>query len=139
MNSITYELQGIREAAAWLVEHLRNEKIWCFSGEMGAGKTTLIAALCEQMGISDAVSSPTYGLVNEYRVGSSKVYHFDFYRIENEGEAIEMGVEEYFYSGNICFIEWPQKVTSLLPNKFVQIDLRIFEDNSRQLSFKHVS
>ncbi len=139
MSSINYELQSIQEAAAWLIEHLRNEKIWCFSGEMGAGKTTLIAAVCKQMGISDAVSSPTYGLVNEYRFGSSKVFHFDFYRIENEEEAIEMGVEEYFYSGDICLIEWPQKVTSLLPNKFVQIDLRIFEDNSRQLSFKHVS
>lgn len=139
MNSIKYELQGIQEAARWLIEHLRNEKIWCFSGEMGAGKTTLIAEVCKQLGIIDSVSSPTYGLVNEYRYGTAKVFHFDFYRIDNEEEALEMGVEEYFYSGNICLIEWPQKIASLLPTNYVQIDLRIFEDNSRQLVFKHVS
>jgi tRNA threonylcarbamoyladenosine biosynthesis protein TsaE len=134
-----YSLSDIQNAASWLIQNLKNDKIWCFSGAMGSGKTTLIAEVCKQLGIIDTVSSPTYGLVNEYRSGTLKVFHFDFYRIENEQEAIEVGVDEYFNSGNICMIEWPQKIAGLLPDKFVQIELRIFEDNSRQLSLKHVS
>ncbi len=108
--------------------------VWIFEGEMGAGKTTLIKAICEAMGVEGHISSPTYGIVNEYITRNrAVVYHFDFYRIRTEDEAIDMGAEDYLYSGNYCLIEWPSKIPSLIPEKNVKIEISLGEGNSRNI------
>lgn len=121
-------MASLHEAASWLIEKAGNHKIWCFYGEMGAGKTTLIKALCEQMGVIQNVSSPTFSLVNEYQLaGGQCIYHFDFYRINNEEEAFDIGYETYFESGSICLIEWPEKIEGILLGEStlrIQIDRR---------------
>jgi tRNA threonylcarbamoyladenosine biosynthesis protein TsaE len=108
--------------------------IWLFMGQMGAGKTTLIKAVCESMEVLDEVNSPTFSIVNEYltRAGET-LYHFDFYRLENEEEAYQIGAEEYFYSGNICLIEWGERVEGLLPDTFLRIDISENTDQSRTI------
>ncbi|CAN5122197.1 tRNA (adenosine(37)-N6)-threonylcarbamoyltransferase complex ATPase subunit type 1 TsaE [soil metagenome] len=108
-------------------------KIWIFVGEMGVGKTTIIKYLCERLGVIDLVSSPTFSLVNEYEdVNGLKYFHFDFYRIENETEAMDIGIEEYFYSGCHCFIEWPEKIENLIPEKYLKIEIKLADKNSRR-------
>ena len=108
--------------------------IWLFIGQMGAGKTTLIKAICEELQVLDEVSSPTFSIVNEYLTADDKtLYHFDFYRLEEEEEAYNIGVEEYFYSGNICMIEWPERVEGLLPDEFLRIDISENADQSRTI------
>lgn len=103
-------------------------KVVLFYGNMGAGKTTLINALCVALQVEDSTSSPTYSLVNEYLTsGGETVYHFDFYRIKNEHEALDIGVEEYFFSGNYCFIEWPEKISNLLPLKALEVHIEVQE------------
>lgn len=98
-----------------IIDALGNEKIIAFYGEMGAGKTTFITAICKQLGVTDNISSPTFSIVNEYETASHEtIYHFDFYRINSEEEALDIGYENYFYSGNRCFIEWPQKIENLM-------------------------
>ena len=125
------ELSEIREVAGKIFQICKDTKVWAFEGEMGAGKTTLIKSLCEVAGVSDNVTSPTFSLVNEYRTADDKVfYHFDFYRIKDESEAMDIGVEEYFYSGDYCFVEWPSKIESLLPSEHVLIKITV-EDNYR--------
>lgn len=109
-------------------------KIIIFNGEMGAGKTTLIKELCIQLGVNDATSSPTFSLVNEYKsIDNHSIYHFDFYRIKQESEAMDMGVDDYFYSGNYCFVEWPEKIPNLIPENHSEIKLTILEDGQREL------
>lgn len=112
---VTNENQ-LREIAQILRKQLRFPVI-LFQGEMGAGKTTFIKYLVEAMGGQELVNSPTFSLVNEYETDHGRVFHFDFYRIESEEEAFDMGAEEYFYSGNFCFIEWPERVKNLLPKE----------------------
>ncbi|CAI9428743.1 tRNA (adenosine(37)-N6)-threonylcarbamoyltransferase complex ATPase subunit type 1 TsaE [Candidatus Ornithobacterium hominis] len=113
---VTNENQ-LREIAQILHKQLRFPVI-LFQGEMGAGKTTFIKYLVEAMGGQELVNSPTFSLVNEYETDHGRVFHFDFYRIESEEEAFDMGAEEYFYSGNFCFIEWPERVKNLLPKEY---------------------
>jgi tRNA threonylcarbamoyladenosine biosynthesis protein TsaE len=109
-----------------------------FEGEMGAGKTTLIRALCAALGVEDDVSSPTFALVNEYRDGRGQpIYHFDFYRVDSEEEAARLGVAEYFDSGYLCLVEWPSRVTSLLPPQRLLVELTVTDSESRQLSIKN--
>jgi tRNA threonylcarbamoyladenosine biosynthesis protein TsaE len=109
-------------------------KIWIFVGEMGVGKTTLIKKVCEGLGVIDLVSSPTFSLVNEYEdVNGLKYFHFDFYRIKNETEAMDIGVEEYFYSGYHCFIEWPEKILGLIPEKHLKIGITLADKNTRRI------
>jgi tRNA threonylcarbamoyladenosine biosynthesis protein TsaE len=109
-------------------------KIITFNGTMGAGKTTLIQAICKQLDVRDNISSPTFSLVNEYKTKDNQViYHFDFYRIKIASEALDMGAEEYFYSGNYCFIEWAEKINHLLPEKHTIISLSILEDGNRRI------
>lgn len=131
-------LQGLPEIAAWIAQHAR-EKIWLFQGEMGAGKTTLIKSICTHFDVEDEVNSPTYSLVNEYHTKDGrKIYHFDLYRIEEEEEALDMGIEEYLYSGELCLIEWPEKIRNLLPDGCATISIglnanvRTFELNTAE-------
>ena len=101
---------------------------------MGAGKTTLIKALCHALGSDDNITSPTFAIVNEYKSGADKLYHFDFYRIKDQTEAMDMGCEEYFYSGRYCFIEWPEKIPDVLPEHFVRVQITVKPDGSRRIT-----
>ena len=128
------DLSSIDDAARELIETLPDKRIFAFYGEMGAGKTTLIKALCRVLQVTDVTSSPSFGLIYEYRTsGSDSVYHFDFYRIEHLEEAYDIGYEEYIDSGQYCFIEWPDKVASLLPPETVNVNLKIVENNERTM------
>lgn len=109
-------------------------RVFAFYGEMGAGKTTLVKALCKELDVIDAPTSPSFSIVNEYhRQPEGKIYHFDFYRINNAQEVIDIGVEEYLCSGNYCFIEWPEKIHNLLPENFVRVRIEVQSDNSRNI------
>ena len=122
------------QIAKEIIAFARNDKVWLFFGEMGAGKTTLIKSICAAYHVTDAVSSPTFSLVNEYRNKENQVfYHFDFYRIQDETEAMDMGCDEYFYSGYYCFVEWPEKIVSLFPEQYVVIEVNAREDQSRSI------
>ena len=127
MSSITINnLSELSSAAKQLLDISKGKKIFAFSGQMGAGKTTFIKTICETLGVSDTISSPTFSLVNEYLSGKgNKIYHFDFYRINNISEAYDMGFEEYVYSKAYCFIEWPEKIEGLLPNDCVKVNIVI--------------
>ena len=115
-----YTLDQINEAAKQMINSSNNRKLWSFQGEMGAGKTTLIKAICKEFKVMDEVSSPTFSLVNEYHTHEGKIiYHFDFFRINSIEEVYDIGYEEYFYSGNICLIEWPEKIEELLKDEDV--------------------
>lgn len=109
--------------------------VWCFYGEMGAGKTTLIKGICDQLGVTDNMSSPTFSLVNEYETSEHEtIYHFDFYRIKNQQEALDIGVDEYFYSDHYCFIEWPERVADLIPSHHVEISFKLVDGNRRVIN-----
>ncbi|WP_029902985.1 tRNA (adenosine(37)-N6)-threonylcarbamoyltransferase complex ATPase subunit type 1 TsaE [Prevotella sp. 10(H)] len=129
-------LDTINEAAKEFIRQMGDNTVFAFRGEMGAGKTTFIKAICENLGVSDTINSPTFAIVNEYRSDSGElIYHFDFYRINKVEEAFDFGYEDYFYSGSLCFIEWPEKVESLLPNDTVNIKISALHDNSRIVTF----
>ena len=119
MQTITYTLDRIEEIAHLLIQEAGNQKVWVFRGEMGAGKTTLIKSLAKALQVSDSVSSPTFGIVNEYQTqANGLIYHFDFYRLDDPMEALDIGIEEYFYSGNYCWLEWAEKIAPFLPERF---------------------
>ena len=124
-------------AAHEFVKTMGNYTVFAFYGKMGAGKTTFIKALCEALGIDDVVNSPTFSIVNEYRSDSTGelVYHFDFYRIKKIDEVYDMGYEDYFYSGAVCFIEWPELIEELLPGDAVKVTVEEQADGSRVVSF----
>lgn len=130
---LKYQLKDINEAASYLLENSKSKTI-LFSGEMGAGKTTLIKALASQLGCTDQVSSPTFSLVNEYTAEKASIYHFDFYRIEDETEAYDMGFEDYLYTKHFIFIEWPEKITSLWPQHYTHAELKTQGENLRLLT-----
>ena len=130
--TIDFDIEQIDEAANQLLESV-NSKIILFYGEMGVGKTTLISALVKQLGGDSEVSSPTFSIVNEYIVDNDKVYHFDFYRIEDEYEALDIGVEDYFESGHWIFIEWPDKIKKILPLNAEFSYIKLNENGSRSL------
>ncbi len=124
-------------AAAELIRLAADQKIWLFEGEMAAGKTTFIKAICAVKGVTDAVSSPTYSLVNEYETNQQEIiYHFDFYRINSELEALEMGVMDYFDSGSLCLIEWPSRIKSLLPETYLLVNLEVGAGEARTITLK---
>jgi|SRR6218665_852892 len=126
---IIHNLSGLSAAANELLRLCGDRKIFAFSGPMGAGKTTFIKAICEALGVKDTISSPTFSLVNEYRsAAGGKIYHFDFYRIKSESEAYDMGYEDYLYSNAHCFIEWPEKISGLLPAEAVKVNLSLQGD-----------
>ncbi|MFC2127637.1 tRNA (adenosine(37)-N6)-threonylcarbamoyltransferase complex ATPase subunit type 1 TsaE [Bacteroidota bacterium] len=133
---LTYSLEEIPKIAKEIISHC-NSKTVLFYAEMGLGKTTLIKELVKQLGIDDVASSPTFSLVNEYfSEKNGTIYHFDFYRIENEEEAYDIGIEDYFYSNSWCFIEWPSIIENLLPLDCVKIYLSLNEDNTRTIRFE---
>lgn len=114
-------------------------KVILFNGEMGVGKTTLIKQLCKELGVLDATSSPTFSLVNEYETTANQiVYHFDFYRLKNEMEALDMGADDYFYSENWCFIEWAEKIPNLIPEHHSIITIELLPDGKRHLKLIHL-
>ncbi|MDD6123776.1 MAG: tRNA (adenosine(37)-N6)-threonylcarbamoyltransferase complex ATPase subunit type 1 TsaE [Bacteroidales bacterium] len=127
----------LAQAARTFVQAMDQATVFAFYGKMGAGKTTFIKALCEALGVSDVVNSPTFSIVNEYRSDTTGelVYHFDFYRIEKLEEVYDMGYEDYFYSGALCFIEWPELVEELLPGDAVKVTVTEAEDGSRCIAF----
>jgi|SRR3989304_3498406 len=128
-----FSLSEIEKSAKEFISENENKKVIAFYGEMGAGKTTFIKAVCKQLGVKDNAVSPTFSLINEYQtLSGEKIYHFDFYRTKNEAEALDMGVEEYFYSGNYCFIEWPEKIEGLLPKSCLKIKIGV-KDEKREL------
>ncbi|TKC58062.1 tRNA (adenosine(37)-N6)-threonylcarbamoyltransferase complex ATPase subunit type 1 TsaE [Pedobacter hiemivivus] len=131
-------LDGLENAAKRIIEATQDDQIFIFEGEMGAGKTTLIKALAKELGVTKVVTSPTFSIVNEYDANGKVIYHFDFYRIKNLQEAYDIGYEEYFYSGNICFIEWPEKISPLLPLHFVKIEVSAQNENDRILSISKI-
>lgn len=132
--NITFSLDEINNVAQQILEQNPN-KVILFHGEMGVGKTTLIKALASKLGVKDATSSPTFSLVNEYQTTDNQtVYHFDFYRLNKEVEALDMGADEYFYSGNWCFIEWAEKIPNLIPDSHSVISILILPDGNRSLS-----
>ena len=111
-------------ASTSLLELINDNNIICFYGEMGVGKTTFIKEICKKLGVEDVVSSPTFSIINEYLTENNEsVYHFDFYRIEKEEEAFDIGYEEYFYRGNLCLIEWPEKISSIIPENIIKVQI----------------
>ncbi|TRX54292.1 tRNA (adenosine(37)-N6)-threonylcarbamoyltransferase complex ATPase subunit type 1 TsaE [Fulvivirga sp. M361] len=127
-------LKEIDEVARRIIEFAGDVKVWTFQGEMGAGKTTFIRSLCKHFGVTDNVSSPTFSLVNEYQNNRREVfYHFDFYRIKDETEARDIGTEDYFYSGDHCFIEWPSKVTNLIPDQYMEVKISVTDAERRSI------
>ncbi|WP_420601286.1 tRNA (adenosine(37)-N6)-threonylcarbamoyltransferase complex ATPase subunit type 1 TsaE [Flagellimonas sp.] len=134
---MTFQLNELNKAVDRILEFVGPEKTICFYGQMGAGKTTLIKALVKELGGTDQGSSPTFGLVNEYHDQNGKLlaYHFDFYRIENEMQALDIGLEDYLYSNTWKFIEWPEKIESLLPQEAVSVYLHFIDENTRSIEF----
>ena len=126
-------LDDLDEASKNLLDFAAGEKTFVFEGDMGAGKTTFIKSVAKALGVKDLVSSPTFSIVNEYDAMGRPVYHFDFYRIKDLQEAYDIGYEEYFYSGNICLIEWPQKVGGLLPDSYIKTEISIVSESEREL------
>lgn len=134
MSSIKIESPDvIREAARTFIAEMGDRTVFAFRGSMGAGKTTFIKAICEELGVQDVINSPTFAIINEYRSEDTGelIYHFDFYRINKQSEAEEIGTSDYFYSGALCFIEWPEKVEDLLPGDTVSVSIREEADGSR--------
>jgi tRNA threonylcarbamoyladenosine biosynthesis protein TsaE len=136
MNTVTINsLSELSTVAEQLLYFANEEKFFAFEGNMAAGKTTFIKTICELLGSKDVVSSPTFSIVNEYESANGLIYHFDFYRLKNIQEAFDIGYEEYFYSGNYCLVEWPQKVEELLPEKYIKVEIEIIGDSVRNFNF----
>jgi tRNA threonylcarbamoyladenosine biosynthesis protein TsaE len=127
----------IQTPAREFIKLLNQKKVVAFYGELGAGKTTFIKAICKELGVVDIVSSPTFALVYEYKTSrNEKIYHFDLYRINDLSELFDLGYEDYFYSGYMCFIEWPEKAENLLPAGCVRVNITVSSDGSRTLKIK---
>lgn len=138
MVTFQYPLDQIKEAVRRILSEAGDEKIWIFQGQMGAGKTTLIKALAAELGVEDQVSSPTFGIVNEYQAASgAKVFHFDFYRMDDPTEALDIGIEEYFYGGEYCWIEWAENIAQFLPEDFLLIRISPDSENTRTITLQH--
>ena len=151
MNIRIQDLEHIREAAREFINQIGDHRVFAFYGKMGAGKTTFVKAICEELGVEDVITSPTFAIVNEYttspnpsqggevssspwgRLGEVPIYHFDFYRIKKLEEVYDMGYEDYFYSGALCFIEWPELIEEVLPDDAVRVHIEEQPDGSRRV------
>jgi tRNA threonylcarbamoyladenosine biosynthesis protein TsaE len=132
-------LDNIREAARQFIENIGDHRVFAFYGKMGAGKTTFIKAICEELGVEDIITSPTFAIVNEYTSHASlltphdSIFHFDFYRIKKLEEVYDMGFEDYFYSGSLCFVEWPELIEEVLPEDAVKVTIEENADGTRSV------
>ena len=134
-SEIITSIEGLKNAAAHLIQHFPEKRVFALYGKMGAGKTTFIQAICSHLGSDDNVTSPTFALINEYNTSdSNSIFHFDFYRIENLEEAFDLGYEDYLYSGQYCFIEWPEMIEPLLPENIVKVKIEVQDNESRKIS-----
>ena len=133
---VNFSLQAIRDIAKDVLADTTNYKVYAFHGEMGAGKTTFIHALCEEMGVTDVISSPTFSIINQYKTKNGQtVYHMDLYRIKDDNEALNAGVEDCLYSGDICLVEWPEKAAGIFPDETLHITITSVDDNNRKLKY----
>ncbi len=137
-------IDTIRESAREFIQNIGEQKVFAFYGKMGAGKTTFVKAICEELGVQDVITSPTFAIVNEYEVNLNSqtsnlnvqsIFHFDFYRIKRLEEVYDMGYEDYFYSGALCFIEWPELIEDLLPEDAVKVTITENTDGTRTVTF----
>ena len=138
-------LDNIRAAAREFIQHMGEARVFAFYGKMGAGKTTFVKAICEELGVEDVITSPTFAIINEYSIDNhdvqrstfnvQRIYHFDFYRIKKLEEVYDMGYEDYFYSGALCFIEWPELIEEILPDDAVRVNIIEQQDGSRLVKF----
>lgn len=130
------KLDNIREAAKQFIANIGDSTVFAFYGNMGAGKTTFVKAVCEELGVDDVITSPTFSIVNEYRSEQTGelIYHFDFYRVKKIEEVYDMGFEDYFYSGALCFIEWPELCDEVLPDDTVKVYIKEEPDGSRTVT-----
>ena len=159
ISIVIKDIDHIREAAREFIEHIGEHRVFAFYGKMGAGKTTFVKAICEELGVDDVITSPTFAIINEYTAtpptaaanssfslrecgvanftlhSSLQIYHFDFYRIKKLEEVYDMGYEDYFYSGALCFIEWPELIEEILPDDAVRVSIAEQEDGSRTVTF----
>lgn len=132
MKKTIYSEEELPLVAEALLSEFPDDRVFCFYGEMGAGKTTFIKIICQQLGATDTTSSPTFAIVNEYLTQDDEsIYHFDFYRIEKLADAYEIGVEDYLYSGNYCFLEWSENIPELIQPEFVKVKITVGSDRSR--------
>lgn len=136
MEILVNSLEELNDAAQKILSAFPSDRIFLLHGDMGAGKTTLVNALCSVLGVQDATSSPTFSIVNQYLSRSGTIYHFDFYRLKNEEEALDLGYEEYFYADAFSFVEWPEKISSLLPADARHITIQTLSPTSRKISVK---
>ena len=128
-------IDTIRESAREFIQNIGEHKVFAFYGKMGAGKTTFVKAICEELGVEDVITSPTFAIVNEYEAPDQSIFHFDFYRIKRLEEVYDMGYEDYFYSGALCFIEWPELIEDLLPEDAVKVTITENTDGTRTVTF----
>ena len=129
-----YELKEIKQAAHKTFEVSNGKKVWAIHGEMGAGKTTFIHALCENLGVTSTIGSPTYSIINEYESEVGIIYHMDWFRLKDDEEALQAGVEDSILSGNLCLIEWPEKAISLLPESCFHINIAVIDEQTRNVT-----
>jgi tRNA threonylcarbamoyladenosine biosynthesis protein TsaE len=130
---LVYSVNDIQKAAATIWNTIKDSKVVAFTGQMGAGKTTLIQAICQQLGVSGTVSSPTFSIINEYESAIGPIYHIDLYRCKNEEEAVRAGVEDCLYSGNTCFVEWPSIAEKIFPPDTTGITIKELDNNTRKI------
>ena len=134
ISLVIKDIEHIREAAREFIENMGESRVFAFYGKMGAGKTTFVKAVCEELGVEDVITSPTFAIINEYE-GDETIYHFDFYRIKKLEEVYDMGYEDYFYSGALCFIEWPELIEEILPDDAVRVSITEQADGCRLVQF----
>ena len=135
-KNINYSIEEIGRTSKIILSLNPSSKIFIFNGEMGSGKTTLIKAIIKELGYKGTVSSPTFSIINEYLNGD-KIYHFDFYRIKNKNELLDIGIDEYISSNNRCFIEWPNLITDMLPDKHIELNIDIISSDDRKLTINY--
>ena len=136
MNIKIQDIDHIREAAREFIKHIGQRRVFAFYGKMGAGKTTFVKAICEELGVKDVITSPTFAIINEYGLpDGDSLYHFDFYRIKKLEEVYDMGYEDYFYSGALCFLEWPELIEELLPSDAVKVTISETDNGDRMIEW----